>query len=194
MQRLCRCCKFPSRPRTSNCVQIHFTAQPNTGYAIEYRDSLQSGVWQTLVVVDPIASLHTVTFADPLASGRPTRFYRIKVNQPQAIRMPPSKPAGREASHYWQDTEDDCESPKAPAPQGPGIKSRWATNDEGEKCPKARDRQPAVRLPVEAVDSTEYKSCAHSDAGHTPERNRKPAEYIGRQLPILGSSEHTTTT
>jgi probable HAF family extracellular repeat protein len=61
----------------SNAVAIQFTAQANTGYVFEYRDSLSSGTWQTLVVLDPITTVHDVTFTDPLVPGRSARFYRV---------------------------------------------------------------------------------------------------------------------
>jgi probable HAF family extracellular repeat protein len=62
---------------SSNSVQIQFTAVANTGYLIEYRDSLSSGSWQVLVVLDPIAVVHSVIFTDPLPPGSPRRFYRV---------------------------------------------------------------------------------------------------------------------
>ncbi len=63
---------------SSNSVQLQFTAQANTGYVIEYRSSLSSGTWQPLVVLDPIPSVHPVTFTDTLDRTRPARFYRVR--------------------------------------------------------------------------------------------------------------------
>jgi len=62
---------------SSNGVLIQFTAQANVGYRIEYRESLSTGAWQTLVIEDPIPSIHPVTFADPIQAGAPSRFYRL---------------------------------------------------------------------------------------------------------------------
>jgi hypothetical protein len=62
---------------SSNAVQIQFTAQANAGYRIEYRDSLSIGAWQTLVILDPIPSIHPVTFTDPVQAGAVARFYRL---------------------------------------------------------------------------------------------------------------------
>ena len=62
----------------SNSVQLQFTAQANTGYVVEIRDSLSSGDWQPLVVLDPIETIHTVALTDPLEAGRSTRFYRVR--------------------------------------------------------------------------------------------------------------------
>jgi probable HAF family extracellular repeat protein len=61
----------------SNLVQVHFTAQANTGYYLEYRDSLSSGAWHLLVVMDPVTFIHTVSFTDPVSPGT-TRFYRAR--------------------------------------------------------------------------------------------------------------------
>jgi hypothetical protein len=58
-------------------VQIEFTAEGNTGYTIEYRDSLSGGTWQPLVHLDPTLSAHTVDFPDSIPAGTPTRFYRL---------------------------------------------------------------------------------------------------------------------
>jgi hypothetical protein len=65
---------------SSNSVQLQFTAQANVGYAIEYRDSLVSGAWQPLVVLDPIGLVHLVIFTDPLSPGRSLRLYRVRAS------------------------------------------------------------------------------------------------------------------
>lgn len=62
----------------SNSVQLEFSAEANTGYLIEYRDSLTSGAWQPLAVLDPVPSVHKVRFADPPAPATPMRFYRVR--------------------------------------------------------------------------------------------------------------------
>jgi hypothetical protein len=61
----------------SNSVRIEFTALANTGYTIQYRDSLTTGAWQPLVHLDPVASDHAVMYTDPIPPGTATRFYRI---------------------------------------------------------------------------------------------------------------------
>jgi len=63
---------------SSNTVRLQFTAQANQGYVIQYRESLESGTWEPLVVVDPIPSAHTVTFEDPISPDTATRFYRLE--------------------------------------------------------------------------------------------------------------------
>ncbi|MFO1514816.1 MAG: hypothetical protein U1F83_18210 [Verrucomicrobiota bacterium] len=63
---------------TSNTVQIQFTAEANQGYVIQYRESLSTGAWQPLVVLDPLPTQHPVTFNDPLSPETTTRFYRLE--------------------------------------------------------------------------------------------------------------------
>ena len=62
-----------------NSVALQFTALANKGYAIEYRDSLASGSWQAMVILDPIGVVHPVSLTDALVAGRLTRFYRVRV-------------------------------------------------------------------------------------------------------------------
>ena len=62
----------------SGSVSIQFTGQPNVGYMIEYRNSLSTGTWQTLVVLDPLGVEHQVVFNDTLVAGRQARFYRVR--------------------------------------------------------------------------------------------------------------------
>lgn len=62
---------------SSNSVAIQFTASANTGYRIDYRESLTSGDWQSLVILDPIGSDHPVIFTDPVQLDAPARFYRL---------------------------------------------------------------------------------------------------------------------
>ena len=69
---------FPQISLTgSNSVQIQFTAPPNAGASIEYRDSLSDGAWQLLAVLDPVAIIHEVLITDPLSPGTTKRFYRV---------------------------------------------------------------------------------------------------------------------
>ncbi len=76
----------------SNSFQLEFTAQPNTGYVLEYRDSLSSGTWQELVVLDPITSLHEVLLTEPLDPARAMRFYRVRDAALTALTEPTSGP------------------------------------------------------------------------------------------------------
>jgi len=62
----------------SNTVQIEFTAEANKGYVIQHRDSLVAGTWEPLVVLDPLPTMHPVTFNDPLSPGITNRFYRLE--------------------------------------------------------------------------------------------------------------------
>jgi hypothetical protein len=63
---------------TSNTIQIQFTAAANQGYVIQYRDSLSTGSWQPLMVLDPTPAAHPVAVEDPIGTGMATRFYRIE--------------------------------------------------------------------------------------------------------------------
>ena len=63
----------------SSTAQIEFTARPNTGYTIEYRESLSAGLWQTLVHLDPTPALHAVMFHDSIPPGQRMRFYRVTI-------------------------------------------------------------------------------------------------------------------
>ena len=60
-----------------DAVLLQFTAEANTGYTIEYRDSLSLGTWQALVHLDPIPSKHSVIYTDPFLPGTMMRFYRL---------------------------------------------------------------------------------------------------------------------
>jgi hypothetical protein len=60
-----------------NTIELRFVAQANTGYSVEYRDSLSSGDWQLLEHLDPIGSVHNVRIVDTLPPGTPMRFYRL---------------------------------------------------------------------------------------------------------------------
>jgi probable HAF family extracellular repeat protein len=63
---------------SSNAVQIQFTAQANTGYVVEYSDSLGSCVWHLLDLLDPAPFSQPVVLTDPLSPGRSARFYRAR--------------------------------------------------------------------------------------------------------------------
>lgn len=64
---------------SSNTIALHFNAQADTAYRIDYRESFSSGDWQPLFVVDPAASNHPVVFNDPIQAEVPARFYRVVV-------------------------------------------------------------------------------------------------------------------
>ncbi len=63
---------------SSNSTQLQFTAQPNSGYVIESRDSLSAGTWQAIVVLDPAPTVHEVVFTDPASPAAGMRFYRVR--------------------------------------------------------------------------------------------------------------------
>lgn len=63
---------------SSNSVQIQFTAQANTGYVVEYRDTLSRGTWQPLVVLDPVPFVHPVMLTETVDPTKPARFYRVR--------------------------------------------------------------------------------------------------------------------
>jgi hypothetical protein len=58
-------------------VQIQFLALEHVGYTIQYRDSLSTGTWLSLVHLDPPPSTQTVTYTDTPPPGLPMRFYRL---------------------------------------------------------------------------------------------------------------------
>jgi hypothetical protein len=58
-------------------MRINFTAYANLGYTIEYRDSVSTGAWQTLVVLDPAPSTVLTGFTDSTTADVPMRFYRV---------------------------------------------------------------------------------------------------------------------
>jgi len=60
-----------------NAVELRFVAQANTGYTVQFRESLSDGTWQFLVHLDPIGSVHDVVYTDTLPEGVQTRFYRL---------------------------------------------------------------------------------------------------------------------
>lgn len=63
---------------SSNSARLQFIAPPNTGYVIESRDSLSTGTWQALVVLDPAPTVHEVVFTDPASPATSMRFYRVR--------------------------------------------------------------------------------------------------------------------
>ncbi|MBI3414740.1 MAG: hypothetical protein HY043_05370 [Verrucomicrobia bacterium] len=60
-----------------NTIEIQFTAQANTGYTIQYRDSLFAGNWQPFMHLDPLPATHTNSVAVASPQDTPARFYRI---------------------------------------------------------------------------------------------------------------------
>ncbi len=110
---------------SSNSFQLQFTGQPNTGYVIEYRDSLSSGTWQGLVVLDPVGVVHEVQFTQPLDPATPMRFYRVRDSAPTASAKPTNTTvAGSSAllqamqqsgpSSLWAESTFDSGVPEAP--------------------------------------------------------------------------------
>jgi hypothetical protein len=63
----------------TNSVQLQFMAEGNIGYLIQYRESLSTGSWVPLVLLDPIPAPHPVSFTDTPPPGTPMRFYRFVV-------------------------------------------------------------------------------------------------------------------
>ncbi len=63
---------------SSNSVELEFTAQPNRGYRVEYCDSLASGSWEPLVLLDPMPLIRNVVLTEAFAPGSQMRFYRIR--------------------------------------------------------------------------------------------------------------------
>jgi probable HAF family extracellular repeat protein len=61
-------------------IHLQFNAQGNTGYVIEYSDTMASNDWHGLVVLDPIASSHPVDLTETISAGTPRRFYRVRVS------------------------------------------------------------------------------------------------------------------
>jgi len=62
----------------SNSVRLRFTTEPNKGYVVERCDSLATGAWEALLVVDPTPSGSTVVFTDPISPDVAQRFYRVR--------------------------------------------------------------------------------------------------------------------
>jgi probable HAF family extracellular repeat protein len=61
-------------------IHLQFNAQGNTGYVMEYSDTLASNDWHGFVVLDPIVSSHPVDLTETISPGTPRRFYRVRVN------------------------------------------------------------------------------------------------------------------
>lgn len=60
-----------------NPIQIRFTAQADTGYVLEFTDSLSAADWKPLQAVAPIPSAHEVEITDDLGEAGGARFYRV---------------------------------------------------------------------------------------------------------------------
>ena len=58
-------------------LRLSFTTTPSQGYAIEYRDSLESGTWLSLTNITAQPLGQSVEVTDPILPGSPRRFYRI---------------------------------------------------------------------------------------------------------------------
>jgi uncharacterized repeat protein (TIGR01451 family) len=57
---------------------VYFTANAGQAYTVEYRDSVASGSWQTLVTVPPQPADTRVIAQDFNTAGKPQRFYRVR--------------------------------------------------------------------------------------------------------------------
>lgn len=64
-------------PVASNWMRLEFIQHANLGYTIEYRDSLATGAWQPLVILDPLPGTALTGFTDGDAPQMPMRFYRV---------------------------------------------------------------------------------------------------------------------
>lgn len=60
-------------------IHLQFYAQGNTGYVMEYSDTLATNDWHGFVVLDPIGSSHAVDLAQTISPATPRRFYRVRV-------------------------------------------------------------------------------------------------------------------
>jgi hypothetical protein len=58
-------------------VELSFEAFGGAAYALQFRDSLEVGSWQTLVSIPSQATAHTVLQTDQFSPSIPVRFYRI---------------------------------------------------------------------------------------------------------------------
>ena len=62
-------------------VLIRFTAMPDRGYTVQFKDDLSAPQWQKLTDVAPAATVRELEIADPGASAQPLRFYRVVTPQ-----------------------------------------------------------------------------------------------------------------
>jgi hypothetical protein len=60
-------------------VELTFTAQAGKAYWIEYRNSLSTGTWQTLIDIPAEGTMRPYIFTDTLPVGTQTRFYRLRI-------------------------------------------------------------------------------------------------------------------
>jgi hypothetical protein len=58
-------------------ILLHFDAQPDKSYTVEYRDSLASDSWKVLTTISPMSETSTITVCDPDPSEE-ARFYRVR--------------------------------------------------------------------------------------------------------------------
>ena len=61
--------------RVSNSFRITFTPWPGQGYAVQFRNSLTNGLWQTLTNLGVLTNATPVVVTDSIAL--PQRFYRV---------------------------------------------------------------------------------------------------------------------
>jgi len=62
-------------------VELRFMAVAEKVYTIEFRDSLTTGDWETLIDVPVDSSTRPFTITDSVPPGTPARFYRVTLTQ-----------------------------------------------------------------------------------------------------------------
>jgi len=60
-------------------VDLAFTAVSNKTYLIQFRDSLTSGAWQTLIDVPADSFTRQYTISDSFGASQRSRFYRLQL-------------------------------------------------------------------------------------------------------------------
>lgn len=63
-------------------VQLRFEVVPNIGYALQYRDRVETGAWTTLRELTATPGGGTIEVADLRRSGQPERYYRLVTPSP----------------------------------------------------------------------------------------------------------------
>jgi len=71
--------------------RFYFNAQAGVPYAVEYRESITSGSWQTLTNISPLSVPALMQISDAIGS-QPQRFYRL--NASPAIDLAPASSVG----------------------------------------------------------------------------------------------------
>jgi hypothetical protein len=63
--------------RSNGVAAIVFRSIKGRSYIAQYRNRLESGFWQTLTNLPPVATDGWLAVEDPAAGGQPQRFYRV---------------------------------------------------------------------------------------------------------------------